>query len=693
MPTKEDALALLRTAVGSANAEFRPGQWEAISGLLQRQKLLVVQRTGWGKSIIYFLAAKLLRQRGSGFVLLISPLLSLMRNQIDAARRIQVRAETINSTNDEDWTRIQESLERGEVDLLLVSPERLGNEHFVSRVLLPAASRIGLMVVDEAHCISDWGHDFRPDYRRITRILRALPPNIPVLATTATANDRVVEDIESQLGPNLQTIRGPLARESLILQNLHLPSKSERLAWLASHFPQLPGSGVIYTLTIRDAENVASWLRSCALNVAAYHSELESEERERLESSLLHNEVKALVATVALGMGFDKPDLGFVVHFQRPSSVVAYYQQVGRAGRAIALAHGVLLSGAEDDDIADYFIGNAFPSKKQVEQFLAVLREGPMTIGNLQDRLNIRMGKLAEIIRFLTLESPAPIRKLDKSYVRNPVQWRMPVERITRLTQLRRNEQQRMQEYLSTTTCLMQFLARELSDPDAAPCGRCVNCGGDGLGSEFSTELERLALGFLNRLDLPIEPRKMWPGGLMFEGVKGKIASESRNQSGRALCRWGDPGFGELIREGKQRTNAFADSLVRGAAELITQRWNPQPRPQWLTCVPSRRKPALVSNFAQELANRLGIPFVRCLRKIRDTEPQKTRENTFQQVRNLESAFEIDSALVRPSPVLLVDDMVDSKWTFTVLGFKLLQAGSGPVFPFALADSSIRDGD
>lgn len=695
MTPKDEALSLLRAAVGSMSTDFRPGQWEAIEGLLQRRKLLVVQRTGWGKSIIYFVAAKLLRESGAGFALLISPLLSLMRNQIEAASRIGVRAETINSTNEEDWPNIQRELVRGEVDLLLVSPERLGNDRFLNDLLLPIAGKVGLLVVDEAHCISDWGHDFRPDYRRIVRILRALPHNIPVLATTATANDRVVADIEEQLGPTLTTIRGPLARDSLALQTLRIPEKAGRLAWMAHWVPRLPGSGVIYTLTIRDAENVALWLRSRGLDVAAYHSELETQEREQLESRLLGNQVKALVATVALGMGFDKPDLGFVVHFQRPASVVAYYQQVGRAGRAMDRAYGILLSGAEDDDIADYFIGNAFPGKEQVEQFLAVLLEAqaPLTLPNLQERMNIRMGKLAEMIKFLSLESPAPIRKLDKGYVRTPVQWQMPVERIMRLTQRRRQEQQRMEEYLSARTCLMQFLARELSDPEAAPCGRCANCKGRGFSAQVPSELVRSALQFLNRLDLPIEPRRMWPGGLTFEGTKGKIADEFRNQPGRSLCRWGDPGFGDLVREGKQRTGVLGRDLVEGALQLIQQRWNPQPRPQWLTCVPSRRAPSLVRNFAQELARRLGIPFVPCIRKIRQTELQKTRENTFQQVRNIENAFEVDPALVQMAPLFLVDDMVDSKWTFTVLGFKLLQAGSGPVFPFALADSSFRDGD
>lgn len=690
---RERALALLRAAVGSATAEFRPGQWEAIERLVNRERLLVVERTGWGKSSVYFLATRLLRDNGAGCALLISPLLSLMRNQLESARRIGVRAETINSSNLDDWPRIQTALLQNQVDVLLISPERLANEDFLRDCLLPIANRVGLFVVDEAHCISDWGHDFRPDYRRIVRILRALPPNVPVLATTATANDRVVTDLEEQLGPHLTTIRGPLTRESLNLGNIVLPAKAARLAWLAHYVPQMPGSGIIYTLTVRDAENVAAWLQSRGINVMPYHAD--SENRERLEELLLRNDVKALVATVALGMGFDKPDVGFVVHFQRPASVVHYYQQVGRAGRAVEEAHGVLFSGAEDDEIADYFITTAFPREGEIDQVLTALREADAGLkrSDLQQQLNLAAGKLDKILKFLLLESPSPIQKIDSRYMRNPVQWQMPRERIERIVNLRRGEQQRMREYIATNGCLMQFLSAELNDPAAGRCGKCANCRRIALPREFPQELAVAATAFLNYLDLPIEPRKQWPQGHTFENERGKIAPLYQTQPGRVLCRWGDPGFGDLVKQGKQQTGRFSDELVVAAVNLIRERWNPQPAPTWLTCISSRRNQILVPDLAQRLADQLHIPFLDCIRKIRETEPQKTRQNSVQQVKNLEGAFEVDANLTRTGPVLLIDDMVDSKWTFTVLGFKLRQAGSGLVFPFALADTSSESGD
>lgn len=401
---QEKALLLLRQALNNSTADFRAGQWEAIAELIdKRSRLLVVQRTGWGKSIVYFLATRLLRDQGAGCTLLISPLLALMRNQISAAQRIGVKAQTINSSNPEEWEFVKSQLLAGEIDILLISPERLANEEFRQNILLPISQRIGLFVVDEAHCISDWGHDFRPDYRRIVRILQGLPKNIPVLATTATANNRVVDDIIAQIGSNLRVVRGDLTRKSLYLQNIILSSPAARMAWLSQYLPNLPGSGIIYTLTVKDADRVANWLKIQGINAKAYHSNLDNDARVALEDELLHNEIKALVATTALGMGFDKPDLGFVIHYQRPGSVVHYYQQVGRAGRAVDKAYGILLSGDEDDEITNYFINTAFPPQIHTEQVLNVLNQAKdgCSVAQLEQELNISRGQIDKVLKLL----------------------------------------------------------------------------------------------------------------------------------------------------------------------------------------------------------------------------------------------------------------------------------------------------
>jgi ATP-dependent DNA helicase RecQ len=685
---KQQAEELLRRSLNDSRAAFHAGQWEAIEGLVRdKARLLVVQRTGWGKSVVYFLATRLLRDAGSGPTLLISPLLALMRDQIRAAERLGIRAETINSSNPEDWTRVQSELLAGEVDLLLISPERLANAQFRDKLLMPVAERIGLLVVDEAHCISDWGHDFRPDYRRIVRIVQALPRNIPVLTTTATANNRVVEDIQAQLG-NLRAIRGPLARESLRLQNITLPSQAARMAWLAEQVPRLTGSGVIYTLTVRDAQRVAGWLLSRGIDAHAYFGDMENETRKTLETKLLKNEVKALVATTALGMGFDKPDLGFVIHFQRPASVIHYYQQVGRAGRALDTAYAVLLGGREDDEIADYFLRTAFPPEAHVDMVLKALKHEPggLSMTLLQKKLNLSHTQIEKVLRTLATEHPSPTEQFESQWFRTPVHYSPDRKKIERLIEVRKREQKRMQDYLHSTECLMAFLQKELDDPDPQPCGRCaVCCGAPLLPENYSTTVANDAVQYLRRCYQKFEPRRKWIGdSLDAHGWKGLIPEALRAQTGWALCLWGDAGWGDLVRRGKQDGH-FDDELVTAATEMVQTHWKPNPPPTWVTCVPSLRHTNLVPDFARRLAKALHLTFISCISQKHRTSPQKKMSNSYQQASNLARAFEVDAKKVPPEPVLLVDDMVDSRWTLTVVSALLLEAHSGPVHPLALA--------
>jgi len=693
----EQGLLLLRQALDNSTADFRSGQWEAIEELLQeRSRLLVVQRTGWGKSLVYFLATSLLRDRGAGCTLLISPLLALMRNQIAAAQRIGVKAKTINSSNTDEWQLIGTQLLAGEVDILLISPERLGNEEFREKILLPVSQRIGLFVVDEAHCISDWGHDFRPDYRRIVRILQALPQNIPVLATTATANNRVVNDIVAQLGSNLRVSRGNLTRQSLHLQNISIPSPAARMAWLVQQLPNLPGSGIIYTLTVRDSERVADWLETQNIHAKAYHSNLDNEVRIILEDKLLNNEIKVLVATTALGMGFDKPDLGFVIHYQRPGSVVHYYQQVGRAGRAVEKAYGILLSGDEDDDITNFFINTAFPPEVHTQQILNALNEAVdgFSVPQLEQQLNLSRGQIEKVLKLLSLEFPAPVTKQNSKWYLTPVSYHPDTEKIEKLTQIRRQEQARMLEYTKSQECLMTFLATELDDPHPTACGKCAVCLNRPLLPEtFSIELVNKAIQYLRRSDQIIEPRKKWPPqALPNYGFSGNIKNNLQSEPGRALSLWGDAGWGELVKQGKYQDNHFDDALVQGVIDMI-QRWKPQPFPTWVTCVPSLNRPELVPNFARQLAEKLGLPFMPIVQKVHKTELQKKMNNSYQQAHNLDGAFGIDSWKGMSGSVFLVDDIVDSRWTFTVIAALLRRANSGVVFPVALALNSFGQGD
>ena len=681
------ALELLRIGSGRANATFREGQEDAIEYLVEgKGRLLVVQKTGWGKSFVYFIATKMLREAGGGPALLVSPLLALMRNQIDAAQRMGVRAVTINSNNTDDWDKIERQVLAGEVDILLISPERLANEHFRMKVLAPFAAHVSMMVIDEAHCISDWGHDFRPHYRLLERIVKRMPPNVRLLATTATANNRVMQDLQEVLGPNLHVSRGDLNRPSLTLQTIRLPSQAERLAWLAEQLKTMPGHGIVYTLTVRDANLVSDWLKSQGFSVEAYTGET-GEGREELEQALLNNQVKALVATTALGMGYDKPDLAFVIHFQTPGSVVAYYQQVGRAGRALDSAYGVLLSGEEEDDINEYFIRSAFPTREEADQVLKQLEKAPdgLSVPELMRRVNISNGRITKTIDLLSLESPAPIAKQGAKWQLTTATLKEEFwNRAKRLTDLRREEHRQMQAYVDLPFGQhMAFLIRALdgdasgvTPPNLPPLPITVDEG-----------LVRTAVEFLRRSNLPIEPRKEWAkGGLPRYGLKGKIAPEFMHEPGKVLCVWGDAGWGNLVRHGKYRDRRFADDLVHACARMLRE-WNPQPAPKWVTCVPSLRHPELVPDFAQRLATELGLPFRMVIEKTDERPEQKTMANSVQQANNLDGALAPNGEPIPHEPVLLVDDMVDSRWTITVMAWLLRKNGSGQVWPIALAQT------
>ncbi len=669
---------LLRAGVGQSDVRFREGQEEAIRHVVEESgRSLVVERTGWGKSFVYFISAKLLREAGAGPSLLVSPLLSLMRNQIEAAERMGVTAETINSSNSHLWPDIVSRVLSDEIDILLISPERLANEQFREEVLTEIGERLALLVIDEAHCISDWGHDFRPDYRRIARLIPLFPRNLRVLATTATANRRVVQDLEEALGPDLRAQRGDLARPSLSLQTIRMPSKARRMAWLAERLGEMDGSGIIYVLTVRDARRLADWLSYRGFNVHAYTGSQESDERVRLERSLLQNEVKALVATTALGMGFDKPDLRFVIHYQVPQSVVHYYQQVGRAGRGVDQAYGVLLGGSEDLNIQDYFIRSAFPTPDEAGQVLDALERAPdgLSISGLEAVVNASRGRLDQTLRILSLESPAPV-------VRDGSVWRRTVaplestfwQRVERITTLRQAEQSQMQEYLDLEEGHMAFLLAALDSETLAAEARPL----PPLSENVDADLLQEAIDFLSGFQLDINPRARWPSGM------GSIEPERRAGPGRALTQWGDDGLAERVRREKYEVGEFSNRLVDAAEELI-RKWDPQPVPLWVTGIPSHRHPSLVPGLAQRLADRLGITFSPALSRSQPAAEQKTMANSAHQARNARESLDVDPSMVNSGPVLLVDDMVDSRWTITVAADLLRSSGSGEVLPFALA--------
>lgn len=688
--TRVAALEALRELVGRDDADFHDGQFEAIAALVEgRRRALVVQRTGWGKSAVYFVATLLLRRQGAGPTVLVSPLLALMRDQIAAAERAGVRAVAINSTNAHEWRDVLAQLDRDEVDVLLVSPERLNNPSFREEQLPALVRRIGMLVVDEAHCISDWGHDFRPDYRRLRDLIAQMPPEVPVLATTATANSRVVADVAEQLGTagDVLTIRGPLARASLRLGVLRLPDSPSRLAWLLSHLDELPGSGIIYTLTVAAANDTARLLRERGHAVRAYTGQTDTDERTESEGMLKRNEVKALVATSALGMGFDKPDLGFVLHLGAPSSPVAYYQQVGRAGRASESADVLLLPGTEDGAIWHYFATASMPDQERAERVIAALGDAPVSTPALEAMVDIRRSPLELLLKVLDVDGA--VRRVQGGWVATGVPWEYDAERYARIAAEREAEQQHMIEYEQTSGCRMEFLQRSLDDETAAPCGRCDNCAGVWFPREIEASATASAAESLDRVGVPVEARKAWPTGADRLGVpvKGRIAPAEQATEGRALARLTDLGWGGTLRElfAAGAPDSPVSPQVLAACVRVLADWGWAERPVAVIAMPSRSRPLLVDSLARGLAEVGRLPYLGALSHAGGGPTGQPGGNSAFRLAGLWDRFTADGLDVPAGGVLLVDDQADSRWTLTIAARTLRQAGATEVLPFVLA--------
>jgi ATP-dependent DNA helicase RecQ len=607
-----------------------------------------------------------------------------MRNQIDDAESdLGLHAVTINSNNTEEWAEAKDAVKSGACDLLLISPERLASREFRQDVLAEMEQEFGLLVIDEAHCISDWGHDFRPDYRRIRDMVSQMPDEMPIAATTATANDRVVEDITEQI-PGMQSLRGSLMRDSLKIQTLEFAKQEERLAWLAENVSATRYSGIIYCLTHSDAEEVASWLQDHGVDVLPYHGGMDGERRSQLEEKLMANEVDGLVATNALGMGFNKPDLGYVIHYQRPPNLIRYYQEIGRAGRALDEAYAFVLTCDHDDEVARYFIENSFPDPDDFERILSVIEasDEPLYKKQLLKLLDLSYATVDKCLDMLRVDGV--LAREDDGFVRTEQEWTYDHERFREVTEQRWHELDRMQEFTSTDECLMQFIDDELDGTLNEPCGQCANCESNFLPTEVYDEslIEKARTFYRDDGWQVIDPRSQLPEK---HGTFDWIPSEERLEPGRALSRYGDPGWGELVKLGKTETGRFDEDLVDAAVDLIETTWDPSPSPEWATAIPSTSSPGLVVEFAERLAARLGIPFAPVIEQVADKQPQSELANSYQQCWNVQGAFEV-AGDVRAAPVLLIDDIVGSAWTLTEVGRRLRQAGSGAVFPFALAE-------
>ncbi|MCC2594696.1 RecQ family ATP-dependent DNA helicase [Tessaracoccus sp. OS52] len=706
---REEALTVLRDLTANPSADFHPGQFEAIEALVAKhERALVVQRTGWGKSAVYFISALLQRRAGAGPALIVSPLLALMRDQVAAAERAGVRAVAINSANVTEWTEIEQLLAADAVDVLFVSPERLVNPRFREEQLPRLVSVMGLLVIDEAHCISDWGHDFRPDYRRIRNLIAELPPTVPVLATTATANERVVADVEEQMGVGghqVFTLRGPLARASLRLGVLDLKTTWRRVAWLREHLASLPGSGIIYCLTVAAAEDTAAALVAAGHSVAAYTGRTDGAERIAAEEALKANQVKAIVATSALGMGFDKPDLGFVVHLGAPSSPVAYYQQVGRAGRATDNADVLLLPGPEDREIWHYFATNAMPTQARADAVLGALAEAPkpLSVPAMEARVDLKRTQLELLLKVLAVDGA--VEYVQGGWVGTGRAWTYDQERYERIAAARVDEQDAMLAYERGESCRMAFLTEQLDDPHSAPCGRCDVCAAAWYPDTVTVDQAESAQAKLDRVGVPLAPRALWPNGLDRVGVradgkpvKGKLPADEQVLEGRSVARLTDLGWGGALRElfrtdgDGQAVDADLPPELARACMRVLKEWDWQERPVAVAWVPSLTRPRLVESLATAIATAGRLALLGSLDLAPEAPVLSRSTNSAFRVRDVWDRFAVPAAMEQAlagleGPVLLVDDLVDSRWSLTVAGRQLRRAGADAVLPFALASA------
>jgi ATP-dependent DNA helicase RecQ len=677
-------------AIAGDGAVLSEDQSLAVAALCEpAARVLVVQATGWGKSAVYWAATAIRRHEGAGPALVVSPLLSLMRDQVGAAGRAGLRAATLNSSNIDAWAQVEAALRADELDVLLVSPERLANPGFGRRVLDELAGRLGLLVIDEAHAVSDWGHDFRPDYRRVADVLQTLNPHTPVLATTATANARVTLDVAAQLGEATLVLRGPLARSSLQLTVVDALSPIERFAWVVDHLPRLQGSGIVYTLTVADAERLAAavqFIHGDSCKVAAYTGGLESGERERLEDALRGNRLKALIATSALGMGYDKPDLGFVVHVGSPPSPVSYYQQVGRAGRGIDHALVALLPSDADAGVWDYFATATIPDGPQVERLLAGLSaysDGrSATVPALEAETGLRRGRVELMLKQLAVDGV--VERIEGGWRPTGASWTYDQEHYDGIIATRRREADIMRAYTRGQSCLMQLLQESLDDTSAQKCGRCSVCLGH-LPQPLRERPEAATVEAVTRRlrseVTVLEPRKMWPGGAF--GTRGRIPAGLMAQAGRAIAYADAPEWRELVRSTFGRDGAPSQEL-RDAAVGALGHWRTSwpARPEVVVALPVAGFPLMTGGLADHLAQVGQMGRADLTVAIDHAAPADLSSS--EEAALWRDAIRVNDELlsaVSGKVVLLVVDATSTQWPITVAAAHLLQAEASMVLP------------
>lgn len=653
---------------------FYNEQWEAVQRILNGERILMIQRTGFGKSLCYQFPAT----QFEGITVIFSPLIALMRDQVKALNGKGISARYINSEQsvEENSTAIQDALD-GKVKILYIAPERQENSEWIEAT---RKMNLSMVVIDEAHTISVWGHDFRPAFRRIINLVKLLPQSLPVLATTATATKRVQEDIEQQIGGRLTTIRGQLGRDNFNLYVIKVHSEDEKLVWLAQNLNRIEGTGLIYTGTRVNTEVYAKWLVYNGINAINYNAGHDADTRKDVENGLMQNRYKCVVSTNALGMGIDKPDIRFIIHTQIPASPIHYYQEIGRAGRDGKPTTIILFYNEQEDENGieeDYelpkaFIDGARPSKEKYLKAIEALKQEPLSERGLMKATNLKQTQIriikADLIdqgiakevvngKSKVLEYQFGARELDTQSFEDL--------RIAKLKDL-----DAMVGYVNTTKPRMQYLCEFLDDDNNVNYSNCDNTN-------------------LNKLTVTVTG--FWRDKLsdFRESYFPVLDVESRNSNivnGVAASYYGVSNVGNALHRSKYGNGGdFPDFLLRLTLKAFHKTFG-NARFDWVLYVPPTHSGDLVKNFAAKFASAIKVPISHKLVKVRQTSEQKVYQNGWLKQDNVKDAFSyLSPEEVNGKRILLLDDIFDSGATMKEIGKLLTTMGAETIVPIAIA--------
>lgn len=714
---------------------FYDEQWRSIERILRGERILMIERTGFGKSLCYQFPAT----QFDGITVVFSPLIALMRDQVRSLCERGIPAAYINSEQsyEENQNSIQRAL-NGEIKILYIAPERQENEEWVEAT---RQLKLSMVVVDEAHTISTWGHDFRPSFRRIINLVQLLPQSLPVLATTATATKKVQYDIEQQIGGRLTTIRGNLIRPNFQLQVVKVQSEDEKMIWLAENLNAINGTGLIYTGTRIDTEVYANWLRFVGINATDYNAGFDADTRKSIEQGLMQNKWKCIVSTNALGMGIDKSDIRFVIHTQMPASPIHYYQEIGRAGRDGKPTRIILFYNEKKENGNDVatdsllplsFVEGSRPTTKKYQKVISLLQEEPLSEREVLKKANLKTNQL-RVIKADLIDQGIIKEVLYGKIKKYEYQYNAPAlntDSFEALRDAKLKDLHAMEEYIYTDMPRMKYLCSFLDSDETVEYSNCDNTNLEritvSVTPEWMTKLEDFRETYFPCLELSswtirkggFRLRYIAPDKVQVEKtvkndmgevierpiieysnninlleynqeereiIEEHLGKASRLVDGYAASYYGVSNVGAAIHRSKYENGGdFPDFLLKKTLSVFGKKFRGI-HFDLVLYLPPTNSGDLVKNFATKFARVIGVPISHELIKVRITQEQKMFQNSYSKQENVCGAFDIDEDIVKDKYIVLLDDIYDSGSTLKEVGKLLTQKGAKCIVPIVIA--------